>query len=149
MGDGKDGENRLTGRIARITGINEAASGDRIAAGAVNGARRSPSGSVTRRRIGLAAARAFNTTLVVAGLKAEPVSLLDGGPKGASALSSATQSDSHRNRMKGRPPGPASFLYGVGVMCDTVPSQRKIGTDAPKNQPRKPSLPVDIGESFQ
>ncbi|BDD66963.1 hypothetical protein Sj15T_19840 [Sphingobium sp. TA15] len=78
---------------------------------------------------------------------------LDGGPRGASALSRATPSDSHRVRMNGSRPAKASFLYGAGVIRDIVPSlalrRARIGSDKAKNQPRMPRLPVDIGESFQ
>src|SRR3546814_9605986 len=70
---------------------------------------------------GVAWARAFSTTPVVAGLKAEPVNRLDGGPRGTSALSRATPSDSHRVRMNGSRPAKVSFLYGAGVIRDIVP----------------------------
>jgi hypothetical protein len=61
-----------------------------------------PSGSVAWSSRGIAWDRAFRTTLVVAGLKAEPVSLLDGGPSGARALSSATLIAIHRVATKSR-----------------------------------------------
>jgi len=82
----------------------------------------SSSGSIACMATGLAWARAFNTTLVVAGLKAEPVNRLDGGPRGASALNRATLSDSHNVRMNNNRPAKASFLYGAGVIRDAIPS---------------------------
>lgn len=51
-----------------------------------------------------AGARDLRITLVVAGLKAEPVARLAGGPSGASALSIATAIASHRARMKDKRP---------------------------------------------
>jgi len=120
FGDRKEEERRRAGRRRAGAGSNAGTETNQIATGAGTGAR--PSGSVTRGVMGFASAWAFSTTLVVAGLKAEPVILLDGGPRGARALNSATPSDNHKHRMKSRPPGPASFLYGVGVMRDNIPS---------------------------
>src|SRR3546814_9723494 len=103
------------------------------AASAGNGERPSPSGSMACTVRGVAWARAFSTTPVVAGLKAEPVNRLDGGPRGTSALSRATPSDSHRVRMTGNRPATVSFLYGAGVIRDLVTllalSRARIGSD--------------------
>ena len=88
-------------------------------------------------------------TLVVAGLKAEPVGRLDGGPSGARALTSATSIAIHSDRKKGNR---AFILRSCAAMSSFVPLSFRlgeIGSRSAKNQPRKPALAVDIGESFQ
>ncbi len=119
------------------------------AANAMTGIRPSRSGREACAARGADCARAFSTTLVVAGLKAEPVSRLEGGPSGARALSKATPIAVHRNRMKSKRLFMPSFLYGADVMRDMIPSPTEIGKSQGKNQPRKAPLPVDRSESFQ
>src|SRR3546814_14919073 len=82
------------------------------AASAGNGERPSPSGSMACTVRGVAWARAFSTTPVVAGLKAEPVNRLDGGPRGTSGLSRATPADRHRVRRTRTPPAEVRILLG-------------------------------------
>ena len=60
----------------------------------------SPSGTPRFASCGTDCARAFRTTAVVAGLKADPVILLDGGPSGVRALTSATLIAIHSVSMK-------------------------------------------------
>jgi hypothetical protein len=62
----------------------------------------------------------LSTTAVVAGLKADPVNLLDGGPNGASALNKATPKAVHRVRMKSSRSFTPSFLYIDAAMRDYI-----------------------------
>ncbi|SCW39507.1 hypothetical protein SAMN02927924_00409 [Sphingobium faniae] len=66
-----------------------------------------PSGPANRFACGVAGDRAFSTTLVVAGLKADPVNLLEGRPSGAMAHSNATHIAIHKVAKKSRRPFPA------------------------------------------
>lgn len=149
LGAGRGRENRFADRSSRKPIIMAAMGRSQIMAGVARDTRPPPSGRVARTAMGIACARAFRTTLVVAGLKAEPVSLLDGGPSGARALSSATLIAIHRDRVKSRPPFMPSFLYSALVMRDMILADAKIGADSHKNQRHEAPLAVDRSESFQ
>src|SRR3546814_18279015 len=92
------------------------------AASAGNGERPSPLGSMACTVRAVAWARAFRTTPVVAGLKAEPVNRLAGGPWGTSVLSRPTPSDTPRTLMNGTRPATVSFLSAAGSRRDVVTS---------------------------
>jgi large subunit ribosomal protein L21 len=92
--------------------------------------------------------RALSTTLTVAGLNAEPVSLLDGGPRGATAESNATTIASHRAAMKDLRPIMLLSPCRPNAMRFLVPFPREIGVDRPKNQCPCGPISVDSGESF-
>jgi hypothetical protein len=79
-------------------------------------------GAFTRSPGGIDRARAFKTTSVVAGLKAEPVILLDGGPRGVRALNNATLIAIHRVSMKSSLPLMLSVLSDRGIMRGEFPS---------------------------
>ena len=100
-----------------------------------------------RESTGTDCVRAFKTTPVVAGLNADPVTLLDGGPSGVSALNNATLIAIHRASTKSSLPFMPSVLYDAGVMRDRFPSTGKIGTGPHKNHPFERGLPVDRNES--
>ena len=69
-----------------------------------------PSGWVRRQSADADWVRAFSTTPVVAGLNAEPVAMLDGGPNGVRALNNATPIAIHRVSMKSSLPLMLSVL---------------------------------------
>lgn len=94
----------------------------------------SPSG-----RLGLAACimlweRTLSSTLVVAGLKADPVALLDGGPSGASAHSNAIRIAAHRVAIKGILPRTIPEMADHPIMRSIIPFTKDVGTRTVKNQ---------------
>ena len=92
--------------------------------------------------------RAFKTTLVVAGLKADPVTLLNGRPSGATAENSATASAMHRAAKKSRLLFLLWPLRSSRSMRAFHPSHQQIGADRGKNQCPSRAISVDSAESF-
>ncbi|WHO38020.1 hypothetical protein PMI04_015840 [Sphingobium sp. AP49] len=75
-----------------------------------------PSGRTALTLCGVEGERAFSSTAVVAGLKADPVSLLDGGPSGAIAHNRATRIVVHRAAIKGSLPFTSLPLDALDAM---------------------------------
>lgn len=84
----------------------------------------------------------------MAGLKAEPVSLLDGGPKGATADNSATIIATHKVTMKELRPFMRLAPCSIDVMRFIGPFAREIRASERKNQYRSGAISVDSRESF-
>lgn len=118
-------------------------------AGAMMGACPSPSGSVTRMAGDAAGERALSTTLVVAGLNAEPVNRLEGGPNGASALNRATLIAIHRAARKSRRLFLSCPCVADRFMRDMIPSGDKDRDCWGQKPPLRAGLAVDMRESFQ